>query len=116
MAISIEPDRFRFAFGHLPTGVCVVTAHGPTGPVGMSANSVTSLSLDPPLLLFCPAKSSETWPLIRETGRFCVNILAHHHERSARAFAARGIDRFVGCEVSERPCGPALADAVAWID
>jgi 3-hydroxy-9,10-secoandrosta-1,3,5(10)-triene-9,17-dione monooxygenase reductase component len=82
----------------------------------MTANSVTSLSLNPPLLLFCPAKSSETWPLIRETGRFCVNILARHHEASARRFAARGVDRFAECVSHDRPCGPALADVVSWID
>jgi flavin reductase (DIM6/NTAB) family NADH-FMN oxidoreductase RutF len=114
--MKIESDHFRFAFSHVATGVSVVTGYGPTGAVGMSANSVTSLSLEPPLLLFCPAKSSETWPTIRETGRFCVNVLAHHHETSARIFAARGIDRFAGCVVTERSCGPALADALAWMD
>lgn len=116
MKMKIEPERFRFTFGHLPTGVCVITGNGSTGPVGMSANSVTSLSLDPPLLLFCPAKSSETWPSIRDTGRFCVNVLASHHESSARLFAARGVDRFADCIVDDRPCGPGLCDAVAWID
>jgi flavin reductase (DIM6/NTAB) family NADH-FMN oxidoreductase RutF len=114
--MKIAEDRLRHTFGHLPTGVSVVTGYAPNGPIGMSANSVTSLSLDPPLLLFCPAKTSQTWPVIRRAGRFCVNVLAHHHERSARLFAARGVDSFLGSVIGERLCGPALSDAVAWID
>ena len=109
-------ERFRQVLGHLPTGVTVVTAHHPDGPVAMSANSVTSVSLAPPLILFCPAKSSTTWPKIRESGRFCVNVFAAHHEEYSRRFAARGVDRFAGVAWHERPAGPALDDAVAWVE
>jgi flavin reductase (DIM6/NTAB) family NADH-FMN oxidoreductase RutF len=112
----ITGDRFRHVLGHLPTGVTVVTAHGPDGPVGMAANSVTSLSLDPPMILLCPARSSSTWPEIRAAGRFCVNVMAGHHEEVTRQFARRGEDRFTGVPVSERPAGPALDDAVAWLE
>jgi flavin reductase (DIM6/NTAB) family NADH-FMN oxidoreductase RutF len=113
---TIDPDRFRRVFGHLPTGVTVVTAHGPDGPVAMSANSVTSVSLDPPLMLFCPAKASGTWPAIRDSGRFCVNVFAAHHEEASRRFSARGVDRFAGVAWHSRPAGPALDDAVAWME
>jgi 3-hydroxy-9,10-secoandrosta-1,3,5(10)-triene-9,17-dione monooxygenase reductase component len=113
---QIEPERFRQVLGHLPTGVTVVTAHHAGGPVAMSANSVTSVSLRPPMILFCPAKSSQTWPKIRETGRFCVNVFAAHHEEISQRFAARGVDRFAGVAWHERPSGPALDDAVAWIE
>jgi 3-hydroxy-9,10-secoandrosta-1,3,5(10)-triene-9,17-dione monooxygenase reductase component len=82
----------------------------------MSANSVTSVSLDPALILFCPALSSTTWPQIRESGRFCVNVFAAHHDEASRRFAARNIDRFAGVAWHERPAGPALDDAVAWIE
>ena len=113
---NIDPERFRQVLGHLPTGVTVVTAHHPTGPVAMSANSVTSVSLDPPLILFCPAKSSTSWPKIREAGRFCVNVFAAHHEEASRRFAAPAVDRFAGVAWHPRPAGPALDDAVAWIE
>ena len=114
--MKIDPDDFRRVLGHLPTGVSVITANGPEGPVGMAANSVTSVSLDPPLILFCPALSSTTWPQLRAAGRYCVNVLAHHHEELARAFARRGHDRFAGVAHAERPAGPGLEEAVAWID
>jgi flavin reductase (DIM6/NTAB) family NADH-FMN oxidoreductase RutF len=113
---AVDPDRFRDVLGHLPTGVTVVTAHDPDGPVAMSANSVTSVSLDPPLILFCPAKSSSTWPHIRDSGRFCVNVFAAHHEEASRRFAASGVDRFAGVSWHSRPSGPAIDDAVAWIE
>lgn len=114
--MQIEPDLFRHVLGHLPTGVTVITANTPEGPVGLSANSLTSVSLDPPLLLVCPAKSSETWPLIRAAGRFCVNVMASHHEPTVRRFAVRGVDRFEGTSYHDRGFGPALDDAIAWID
>ena len=112
---EITGDEFRRVLGHLPTGVTVITAYTPDGPTGMAANSVTSVSLDPPLVLVCPAKSSETWPAIREQRRFCVNVMAGHHEEVSRQFARKDADRFAGVPWHERPSGPALDDAVAWI-
>ena len=112
---SLE-SAFRDVLGHLPTGVTVVTALGDDGPVGMAANSVTSLSLEPPLVLFCPAKSSTTWPSIRATGSFCINVMASHHEPAVRRFALRGADRFAGVAWAPRPSGPALDDALAVIE
>jgi 3-hydroxy-9,10-secoandrosta-1,3,5(10)-triene-9,17-dione monooxygenase reductase component len=113
---EIDAERFRQVLGQLPTGVTVVTGHHSGGPVGMSANSVTSVSLDPPLILFCPAKSSTSWPKIRASGRFCVSVFSAHHEETSRRFAARGVDRFAGVSWHPRPSGPALDDAVAWIE
>jgi flavin reductase (DIM6/NTAB) family NADH-FMN oxidoreductase RutF len=112
----IDPEIFRHVLGHLPTGVTVVTANGSDGPLAMSANSVTSVSLHPPMILFCPAKTSTTWPGIRESGRFCVNIFAAHHEEASRRFSSRGVDRFAGVAWHARTSGPALDDAVAWIE
>lgn len=95
----------------------VITAFGADGePTGMAANSVTSLSLDPPLILFCPARSSTTWPKIRAAGRFCVNVMAGHHEETTRRFALKDTERFAGVAYAERPTGPGLAEAVAWIE
>jgi 3-hydroxy-9,10-secoandrosta-1,3,5(10)-triene-9,17-dione monooxygenase reductase component len=113
---TIEPSAFRQVLGHLPTGVTVITAAHHDGPVGMACNSVTSVSLDPPLIAFCPARSSETWPALHAVGRLCVNVMAHHHGAVTRAFARKGIDRFAGVAYHSRSGGPALDDAVAWLD
>jgi flavin reductase (DIM6/NTAB) family NADH-FMN oxidoreductase RutF len=112
----INAADFRHVLGHLPTGVTVITADRGEDPIGMSANSVTSVSLDPPLILFCPAKSSTTWPSIRDARRFCVNVMASHQTALALGFARRGVDRFDGVNYRRRPAGPALVEAVAWIE
>lgn len=116
MSAAIGPDEFRRVLGRLPTGVTVLTAYDGGSPVGMAANSVTSLSLEPPLLLACPARSSETWPLLRAAGRFCVNVLARQHADLAVRFSHRGIDRFDGVEWTRRETGPALPGAAAWVE
>ena len=116
MPVAIDPRHFREVLAHLPTGVTVVTAHGVEGPAGMAANSVTSVSLDPPLILFCPARSSTTWPRIRAAGAFCVNVMAGHHEEATRRFALKDAERFAGVSYEPRPTGPGLTDAVAWIE
>jgi 3-hydroxy-9,10-secoandrosta-1,3,5(10)-triene-9,17-dione monooxygenase reductase component len=115
-ATCLDPSLYRQVLGHLPTGVTVVAAHGLGGPVGMAANSVTSVSLDPPLILVCPSKTSETWPAVRASGRFCVNVMAAHHEALCRRFAAKGADRFAEVGWHERAAGPGLDEALAWID
>jgi flavin reductase (DIM6/NTAB) family NADH-FMN oxidoreductase RutF len=114
--MSVEPHVFRRVLGHLPTGVTVITGQLPDGPIGMACNSVTSVSLEPPLIAFCPARRSETWQALRPTARFCVNVMAEHHEAATRAFARKGIDRFAGIGYHARRCGPALDGAVAWLD
>ena len=92
----------RRVLGHFATGVTVVTAHAqgnggaPEEPVGMVANSFTSLSLEPPLVLFCAGAESETWPRIRAADRFCINVLAHHQSELAISFARKGTDRYQG--------------------
>jgi 3-hydroxy-9,10-secoandrosta-1,3,5(10)-triene-9,17-dione monooxygenase reductase component len=112
----LDSAHFRRVFACLPTGVTVITAYSAGTPVGMAANSVTSVSLDPLLVLFCPARSSETWPVIRDVGAFCINIMAGHHEDTTRRFAAKGVDRFAEVRWTDRDSGPALDDAAAWIE
>jgi 3-hydroxy-9,10-secoandrosta-1,3,5(10)-triene-9,17-dione monooxygenase reductase component len=114
--VVIEPDEFRRVLGHYPTGVAVLTAEHPEGPVGMACNSLTSVSLDPPLVAVCPAKSSDTWPAIRSTGRFLINLMADDHRETVVGFARKGIDRFESVTHHPRRCGPALDGAAAWVD
>lgn len=110
------PEDFRRVLGHLPTGVVVVAARTDAGLVGMAVNSITSVSLEPRLVSVCAARTSSTWPQLRRAGRFCISILAEHHEGASRQFAAPGVDRFAGLTWHDRLGGPALDDAVAWLD
>jgi flavin reductase (DIM6/NTAB) family NADH-FMN oxidoreductase RutF len=113
---KISGSEYRRVLGHLPTGVTVLTAFLPDAtPTGMAANSVTSVSLDPPMILVCPAKASTTWPPIRESGQFCVNFMASHHAELSVRFARRNVNRFAGVKWHPRPAGPALDDAIAWL-
>ncbi|KAA5834957.1 flavin reductase family protein [Saccharopolyspora hirsuta] len=114
---AIDPAQFRSVLGRFPTGVAVITATGPQDrPAGMACNSFTSVSLDPPLVLFGAAVGSATLPVIRESGRFCVNVLGVRHERLCRQFAARGVDRFADVRWTPSPWGPQLSEAIARID
>jgi 3-hydroxy-9,10-secoandrosta-1,3,5(10)-triene-9,17-dione monooxygenase reductase component len=114
---SIQPSRMRDVLGHFASGIVVVTAITPAGPAGFTCQSFSSLSLTPPLVSFCPARTSSTWPRIRETGRFCVNVLADGHESVSTAFARSGTDKFAGVAWTPAPSGaPQLEGVAAWID
>jgi 3-hydroxy-9,10-secoandrosta-1,3,5(10)-triene-9,17-dione monooxygenase reductase component len=113
----VDGAELRHVLGHFATGVTVVTARCEGEPVGMVANSFTSVSLRPPLVLFCAGVESETWPLIRAAGSFCVNVLGHHQRQLAVGFARKGSDRYEGVELVAREGGPPrLAGAIAHID
>jgi 3-hydroxy-9,10-secoandrosta-1,3,5(10)-triene-9,17-dione monooxygenase reductase component len=112
-----EAAHFREVLGRYPTGVVVVTTAHEGELHGMACNSFTSVSLDPPLVLFCPGRSSTTWPRMRPAGRMVINILGHDAEEMSRRFAARDIDRFAGVEHWPAPSGmPVLGAAVGWLD
>lgn len=114
---TVDEARFRTVLGHFATGVTVVTAMSGRRPAGLSVNSFTSVSLHPPLVAFCVARESSTWPAIRDTGSFCVNVLAENQEHLSRVFATRGADKFAGVGWEPGPSGaPVLSGALAWID
>ncbi|MGH2937939.1 MAG: flavin reductase family protein [Solirubrobacterales bacterium] len=113
--VDVDPLLFRRTLANLPTGVVLVAARVEGGEVGLVCNSFTSVSLEPPLVSFCVAHTSTTWPRIQSSGRFCVSVLADHH-LEAPVFSSRSEDRFVGLDLLHRRSGPALADACAWID
>ncbi len=103
--------------GHFCTGVVVVTALLGDGPVGMTCQSFVSVSLDPPLIAFSPARSSTTWPSIREAGSFCVNILASDQASLCERFAKSGGNKFDGVEWEESWTGsPMIQDCLAHIN
>lgn len=114
----VDPDEFRTILGHFATGVTVVTAMVDGEPVGMAANAFSSVSLDPPLVLFCAAKSSSTWPEIEKTGSYAVNILGEHQAEVCRNFATKPArERFADVAFHTAATGsPILSDSVAFVD
>lgn len=114
----IAGDIFRNVLGHYPTGVSIVTADVPDiGPVGMVVGTFNSLSLEPPLVSFMPAKSSTSWPKIQSSGSFCVNVLGASQGDLSRQFSARDGRKFEGAEWRPGPTGsPILSGVTAWVD
>lgn len=114
---TIDPAQFRRVMATYPTGITVLTATHQGQPVGMSANSFTSVSLDPPLVLFCAAYSSSTWPQIEAAGHFVVNVMPATAEDLAAQFASKGIDRFEGIDFATGVSGgPVLAAARSYLE
>jgi 3-hydroxy-9,10-secoandrosta-1,3,5(10)-triene-9,17-dione monooxygenase reductase component len=114
---AVDAGRFRQVLGRFCTGVAVVTTVDDGRPVGFSCQSFAALSLDPPMVLFCPARTSATWRAIERVGRFCVNVLGERQQDLAQRFGGPGRDRFAGVSWSPSPAGaPVLDGALAWID
>ena len=114
----LNPARFREIMGHYPTGVTVVTAlHRDGTPFGLTANSVTSVSLDPPLLLVCVSEKSSSLGAIRSSGAFAVNVLGAGAAATAARFAEVETERrFEGIGYSLGDGGaPILDGVVAWL-
>jgi 3-hydroxy-9,10-secoandrosta-1,3,5(10)-triene-9,17-dione monooxygenase reductase component len=114
---AIDANHFRRSLGHFCTGVTVIAAMDGSEPVGFACQSFAALSLDPPLVLFCPGKSSRTWPLIEASGQFCVNVLAHSQRDVSAVFGQSGTDKFAATGWSPSPSGaPVLDGVLTWID
>ena len=91
-----DSERFRQVLGHFATGVTVITGAHEGEPVGFACQAFAALSLDPPLVLFCPGKLSGTWPRIARTGELGVNVLAASQRDLARKFGVTAADKFDG--------------------
>ena len=109
-----DARTLRDALGCFATGVTVVTALAPDGtPIGLTANSFTSVSLDPPLLLVCIANGAGSAPALREARHFAVNVLQIGQQPASNRFAGNGEDRFSGTEWSEGVAGvPVLSSSL----
>jgi 3-hydroxy-9,10-secoandrosta-1,3,5(10)-triene-9,17-dione monooxygenase reductase component len=113
------PDArsFRDALGRFATGVAFVTAAPAGEPAGLIVNSLASVSLEPPLVSFCPARSSLTWSRMRRAERFGVNVLGRQHEPFAKRATRPGANRFVGLDWELGHHGvPLLTDALASLE
>ncbi len=94
--IEIDPQLFRRVMGHYPTGVTVVAALEESHPVGLAIGSFFSVSLDPPLVGFCVARTSSSWPRIEAVGSFGVTVLAEDQQATSGRFASKVEDKFEG--------------------
>ena len=114
---EIDGIEFRRVLGQLPTGVTVVTAATDEGPAGMAIGSFSSVSLDPPLVMFCPARDSASWATIRTGESFCVNVLGDHQHSVCATFASSVDDKFADVETRIEATGaPVIEGSLAWID
>ncbi len=113
-----ESLAFRDVLGRFASGVTVVTALHDGVPVGLTCQSFASVSLDPPLVLFVPSRTSRSWPRIEATGRFCVNLLAADQAWVANVMASRGADKFAEVEwrPSSRTGSPVLEGTLGHVD
>jgi 3-hydroxy-9,10-secoandrosta-1,3,5(10)-triene-9,17-dione monooxygenase reductase component len=124
VAVHDDPEakaaarNFRDVLGCFASGITVVTTMSNGAPVGMTCQSFSSVSLDPPLVLFVPARSSRAWPLIQRSGRFCVNLLAADQESLSGRMASKRVDKFAGVAWSpaEVTGSPVIEGALAHLD
>lgn len=116
--MPIEPSVFRAVLGRYATGVAIVTTVGHDGyPVGLTVNSFTSVSLDPPLVLFCLDRQAGSGPAFAATDCFAVNILGTHQAPVSARFADPAAERFAEDRTLTWETGaPILAHALAALD
>ncbi len=116
--MSIDPKAFRQALGNYPTGVTVITTTDTDGtPRGLTANSFTSVSLDPALVLVCLGKTTASHPVFMQATHFAVNILADDQRDVSNLFASKSPDKFAQAAWHAGQTGSPLIDgSVAWFD
>ncbi|HEU5323157.1 MAG TPA: flavin reductase family protein [Methylomirabilota bacterium] len=114
----VAPEEFRRVLGHFATGVTILTTcDGDARPSGLTASAFSSVSLDPPLVLVCVDHKSQSYPALRDSGRFAVNILGEAQEALSRRFASTRLDKFDGVGYSLGDLGVPLIDgALAHIE
>lgn len=93
---ALDVELFRTVLSHFCSGVVIATSADDDQPVGLTAQSFASLSLEPPLVLFCVARTSSSWPRFRNSRRFCINVLGDQQRELALQFARSSTDKFSG--------------------
>jgi 3-hydroxy-9,10-secoandrosta-1,3,5(10)-triene-9,17-dione monooxygenase reductase component len=116
MTSNSNQQAFRNAIGQFATGVCVVTAFSENGPTGMTANAITSLSLDPLLMIVCFDRTARTRDAVENSGRVAVNVLALDQEPLSKVFASKASEneKFDGVDWTEHAGAPVLDGSLAW--
>ena len=114
---AIDPRTFRHVLGQFCTGITIITTVHEDAPVGFACQSFAALSLDPPLVLFCPTKMSRSWLAIEASGKFCVNVLHEKQKDVSARFGSKEPDKFAGIDWSPSELGsPVIEDTLAHID
>ncbi len=114
---ELDPQHFRHVIGHLASGVTVVTTRVGDQPFGMTASSVTSLSMQPPMMLACLNRATPTTQAVSRSGFYSVNVLGQGHAELAQQFAVPSEDKFSGVDLVDGELGaPLLAGALAHIE
>jgi flavin reductase (DIM6/NTAB) family NADH-FMN oxidoreductase RutF len=116
-ACVLEPTDLRRVFGAFPTGVTAVAALVDGVPTGITANSFTSVSLEPPIVSVSVAHTSTTWPALRTAARLGISVLGSHQERHGRSLSERRGDRFDSLRWRATADGAVMLEgASAWLD
>lgn len=114
---AVDREKFRHVVGHFASGVTIVTARHADADFGLTASSVASLSLDPPMMLVCVNRQAGTCGAIVNSGRFAVNILREDQAALALQFSRQGGDKFLGVTIARSGDGlPLIPDALARIE
>ncbi len=114
---AIDPAAFRATLGQFCTGIVIATGAVDGEPAGFAAQSFVSLSLDPPLVALCPAKTSSSWPRIRAAGSFCINMLGADQQDVCNVFARSGGDKFARIPWRVGATGaPILDGIIAYVE
>ncbi len=114
---GVDAGAFRHVVGHLASGVTIITTRTAKGPFGMTASSVTSLSLEPPMMLACLNRTRQTASAVSEAGAYVVNVLGQGSEHLAQQFAAPSPDKFADVPLRVGELGlPLLAEALAHLE
>jgi 3-hydroxy-9,10-secoandrosta-1,3,5(10)-triene-9,17-dione monooxygenase reductase component len=113
----IDPGTFRNVLGQFCTGITVITTMHDEAPTGFACQSFAALSLEPPLVLFCPTKVSRSWKAIQASGRFCVNVLTEKQKDVSARFGSKDPDKFADIDWKLSRLGsPIIAGSLAHID
>src|ERR1700760_4262815 len=117
---AIDPRTFRHVLGQFCTGITIITTMSEGGttptPVGFACQSFAALSLDPPLVLFCPTKVSRSWQAIEASGHFCVNVLHEKQKDVSARFGSKEPDKFAGLDWRPSKLGsPVIEGTLAHI-
>lgn len=116
-AVELDEMSIRGAMSEFTTGVTIITTEEGGENYGFACQSFSSLSLDPPMILFTVMKTSRSWPHVKESGTFCVNVLAEDQESISAAFGRRGGEKFTTGTWELTPLGnPLLRGSSVWID
>jgi len=114
---SVDEARYRESLGHFASGVTIVTALEQGSPAGVTCQSFSALSLDPPLVVLAAGRRSTSWPRIIKAGTFCVNVLTSSQGALARSFASSSADKFDGVDWEPSALGaPILEGSLAFVE